>query len=130
MSKLVISLNDKGEVYRDGKLIATVKGGEISFKHYSYKKHRDEIEYLLGDIDDEPESEIIAETVSSDEEPVTPLELFETPAGKWHGEEAPDVVIWRSKNWSKDAFRAKYAHQEELLCSNFASEGLKFDIKF
>ena len=129
MSKLTISFNDKGEVHRDGKLIATVKGGIISFKHYSYKKHRDEIEYLLGDTD-EPEPEVVSEEATEGEEPVTPLELFETPAGKWHGEEAPEVVLWRKEHWSRDAFNAKYQHQEELLCSNFAAEGMKFDIKF
>jgi len=44
---MTIRLTD-GEVFRDGKLIATVReDGKIRFKHYSYKKHRDEIEDLV-----------------------------------------------------------------------------------
>jgi hypothetical protein len=44
--KLVITLEDDGTVYRGKKLIATVKDGEVKFKHYSYRKHADEIEML------------------------------------------------------------------------------------
>ena len=48
---MTISLID-GEVFRDGKLIATVReDGKIRFKHYSYKKHRDEIEDLKLTVD-------------------------------------------------------------------------------
>ena len=123
MSKLVIRLADDGKVYRDDKHIATVKDGEVKFKHYSYKKHRDEIDLLLKGEEDEPE-------VETGEEPATPLELFNTAAGKWYGEEAPEVVLWRKDNWSWKAFEAKYQHQVELLCNNFANEGLTFDINF
>lgn len=118
MSEMIIRLEDNGEVYRDEKHIATVKDGKIKFKHYSYKKHRDEIELLLAD-DEDPE----------DETPETPLELFNTPDGKWYGEEAPEVVVWRSEHWSRRAFDEKYAHQEELLANNFAKCGMKYQPK-
>lgn len=135
MSKMIIRLEDNGEVYRDEKHIATVKDGKIKFKHYSYKKHRDEIDLLLAD-DEEPEEETPAsvdiglEPITYDDEtPETPLELFNTPDGKWYGEEAPEVVVWRSEHWSKRAFDEKYAHQEELLANNFAKCGMKYQPK-
>ena len=129
MSKLVIRLADDGKVYRDDKHIATVKDGEVKFKHYSYKKHRDEIDLLLKGEDTIP-LEDVKKSLMPEEEPATPLELFNTAAGKWYGEEAPEVVLWRKDNWSWKSFEAKYQHQVELLCNNFANEGLKFDINF
>ena len=37
------------KVFRGRKLIATIEDGEIKFKHYTYKKHREDIEALMGD---------------------------------------------------------------------------------
>ena len=126
-----LRLTDDGYAYIGDKHIATVIDGEIKYKHYTYKKHKNDIEYLLfGEletlpdaVDDEPEDE------PEDETPATPLELFNTPDGKWYGEEAPEVVIWRSEHWSKKSFDEKYAHQEELLANNFAKCGMKYQPK-
>lgn len=131
MSKtLTIRLDDDGSVYRGDKLIATVDGDDITFKHHAYKKHRDEIEYLTrGDYTESPEPvDIGLEPIQSD--PVTPIELFKMGNGGFLGEENPPVVLWRKDNWSLESFQAKYAHQEELLRNNFEKEGYEFTIQF
>lgn len=127
MSKKKIRLTDDGLAYLGDKHIATVTDGEIKYKHYTYKKHKDDIEYLLfGELEETPDT---VDDQPNDETPTTPLELFNTPDGKWYGEEAPEVVVWRSEHWSKRAFDEKYAHQEELLCNNFAKCGMKYQPK-
>lgn len=120
---MTISLAEDGKVFRDDKHIATVTGDDIDFKHYSYKKHREEIEMLMED--DEPIADIGLEPISGGE-PLTPIELFNTSTGKWYGEEDPHVVNWRSEHWSKRSFDERYAHKEELLHNNFAEQGMKY----
>jgi hypothetical protein len=136
MSKMTISLTD-GEVFRDDKLIATVNGnGKIKFKHYSYKKHRDEIEYLITgddegepvDIGLEPIEVSVPDVVEADKQPHgdAPKHFFEEGNGKNMGEATPAVVLWRKANWDEDKFKAKYDSMTEVLERNFAIEGKKY----
>jgi hypothetical protein len=126
--KLVITLEDDGTVYRGKKLIATVEDGEIKFKHYSYKKHAQEIEMLIVD-GGEPAAEIIEDEPLFDTtvDPVTPKELFVEGEGKWYGEENPPVVEWRKKHWSAEAFDDKYGHKEILLKEIYNKHNLIYD---
>lgn len=127
---MTIKLMDDGLVYRGDKLIAQVIDEDIVFKHHAYKKHRDEIEYLIrGDYSETPPA-VDEEEPESKEEPVTPSELFAMGNGGRLGEENPPVVLWRKDNWSLEAFQAKYAHQEELLKNNFFDEGYEWTIQF
>ena len=137
MSEMTIRLTD-GEVYRDDKLIATVKdNGKIRFKHYSYKKHRDEIEYLISgdaegepvDIGLEPIEVPVPEVTEVDRQPHSdaPKHFFEEGNGKHMGEETPCVVEWRKSNWTKDRFNAKYASQRDILEFNYNLEGKKYN---
>ncbi len=99
MKEMVIKLDDDGFVYRGTKLIAVVNDGDIMFKHYSYKKHREEIEYLMGDRSGKPdELEVLEE--NADPKPKTPAHLLLEGEGRWYGESNPPVVEWRKKNWS------------------------------
>lgn len=126
MKETKIRLANDGKVYKGDKHIATVAGGDIKFNHHAYKRHKDEIEHLVfGEMETEP-VDIGLEPIDYTE-PVTPLELFNTETGKWHGEEDPHVVTWRKANWSADAFSAKYDHQEELLLNNFARYGMNYN---
>lgn len=119
MKELKIRLDADGNVFRDDTLIATVKDGEIKFKHWKYKAHKDEIEMLAQD------DESVVE--SDDPEPRYPQELISMGKhGAKFGEEHPYVVEWRKENWSKEAFNKKYAHQHDLLCNNYAAEGMKY----
>lgn len=122
MKKLTISLHDNGEVYRGDKLIATVSGDDITFKHHAYKKHRDEIEIIMSqgdlDLDDEQEEE---------EPPVTPAHLFLEGNGRWYGEANPPVVLWRKDNWTLKQYDAKYGDRFDVLCEIFDKEGMKYE---
>lgn len=131
--KLVISLEDDGTVYRGKKLIATVTDGEIKFKHYSYKKHQQEIEMLMSDEDTaEPSPEPIAVPVP-DPIPDTkvredaPKALFVEGNGRWYGELNPPVVLWRQENWSKEDYDAKYGRKEDILTEIFKIHNLIYD---
>ena len=129
--KLIISLEDDGKVYRGAKLIATVEGGEIKFKHYSYKKHAQEIEMLMeGDVEtlDDPVEEAIEEDEASVyEQADAPKELFAEGNGIWYGELNPPVVDWRKKHWSTEDFEAKYGGKEELLTEIYHKHDLIYD---
>ena len=130
--KLVITLEDDGTVYRGKKLIATVKDGDIKFKHYSYKKHAQEIEMLMSD-EVEPITVPVPELIEdeplfvTDIDPETPKELFSEGEGAWYGESNPPVVEWRKKNWSKEAFDDKYGHKEILLTEIYSKHNLIYD---
>ena len=124
---MIIRLADDGKVYRDDKHIATVEGGEIKFNHYSYKKHKDEIEYLVfGEYETTPDP-VDVEPETKDPRPRTPIELTNTPSGKWYGEEDPHVVNWRQEHWSPEEFEKRYSHKTELLYNNFAEQGMKYN---
>ena len=123
-----IRLKD-GKAYRGDKLVAWYDGDELKFKHWKFKALKEEIEALA-----ENNSLITADDplTSSDDldvgsEPQYPQELIkEGKNGAWFGEEHPYVVEWRKKNWSKESFDKKYAHQYELLCNNYDAEGMKY----
>jgi hypothetical protein len=131
--KLVITLEDDGAVYRGKKLIATVKDGDVKFKHYSYKKHQREIEMLMGEEDpSEPSAEPIAVPVPKyDRVPEhrtdCPKSLFLEGEGAWYGESNPPVVEWRKKYWSKEDFDAKYGHREAHLTEVYDKHNLIYD---
>ena len=126
--KLVISLEDDGTVYRGKKLIATVKDGEIKFKHYSYKKHAQEIEMLMSDdVETTPEPVEDEPLFDAPSDPATPKELFSEGNGAWYGESNPPVVEWRKKNWSTEAFDDKYGHKEILLTEIYNKHDLIYD---
>ena len=89
-------------VYRGKKLIATIDGDEIKFKHHAYKKHREEIESLL-----EPVADIGLEPMPStpvDDATDAPIEFSLTAHGKRMGEETPEIVVWRQNNWSPEKY--------------------------
>jgi len=124
MSKMIIRLDDDGKVFRDDKHIATVTDGEVSFNHYSYKKHKDEIEYLVfGEYETTPDPV----DVKVDPKPKTPAHLLIEGEGRWYGESNPPVVEWRKKNWSKEAFDDHYGHQLEHLQEVYGKHGLTYD---
>ena len=128
MKKMVIKLDDDGFVYRGTKLIAVVNDGDIMFKHYSYKKHREEIEYLMGDRSSEPDEfavDIGLEPI--DPKPKTPAHLLLEGEGRWYGESNPPVVEWRKKNWSKEAFDEKYGNQTDHLKEVYEKHNLIYD---
>ena len=128
MKEMVIKLDDDGFVYRGTKLIAIVNDGEIMFKHYSYKKHREEIEYLMEDRSGEPDEfavDIGLEPI--DPTPKTPAHLLLEGEGRWFGESNPPVVEWRKKNWSRDAFDEKYGNQTDHLIEVYEKHNLIYD---
>ena len=125
--KLVITLEDDGTVYRGKKLIATVKDGDIKFKHYSYKKHAQEIEMLMED-DVEPITVPVPEYDRVPEHRTDcPKSLFLEGEGRWYGESNPPVVEWRKKYWSKEDFDAKYGHREAHLTEVYNKHNLIYD---
>jgi len=130
--KLVITLEDDGTVYRGKKLIATVKDGDIKFKHYSYKKHADEIVDLMAEVAADIAPEPIAVPVP-DPIPDTnvridaPKALFMEGNGRWYGELNPPVVLWRQENWSKEDCDARYGRKEDLLTEIFKIHNLIYD---
>ena len=132
--KLVITLEDDGTVYRGKKLIATVKDGEVKFKHYSYKKHAQEIEMLMEE--DEPVADIGLEPIAvpipeydrvPEHRTDCPKSLFSEGEGAWYGESNPPVVEWRKKYWSKEDFDAKYGHREAHLTEVYDKHNLIYD---
>ena len=125
MKKMVIKLDDDGFVYRGTKLIAVVNDGDIMFKHYSYKKHLEEIEFLLHGDDNEPIADIGLEPM--DPKPKTPAHLLLEGEGRWYGESNPPVVEWRKKNWSKEAFDEKYGNQTDHLKEVYEKHNLIYD---
>ena len=98
MKKMVIKLDDDGFVYRGTKLIAVVNDGDIMFKHYSYKKHLEEIEFLLHGDDNEPIADIGLEPMNP--KPKTPAHLLLEGEGRWYGESNPPVVLRALKRLS------------------------------
>jgi len=125
MKEMVIKLDDDGFVYRGTKLIATVDDGRIKFKHYSYKKHLEEIEFLLHGDDNEPVADIGLEPM--DPKPKTPAHLLLEGEGRWYGESNPPVVEWRKNNWSRDAFDEKYGNQTDHLKEVYEKHNLIYD---
>ena len=119
------------KVFRGRKLIATIEDGEIKFKHYTYKKHREDIEALMGD---KPETEEVVETeeVIEDKDPMpkTPMSLILEGEGRWYGESNPPAVEWRKANWSKEAFIAKYGKQADHLTEVYAKHNLIYDREY
>lgn len=131
MSKtLTITLTDEGQVFRGDKLIATVAGDEISFAHHAYKKHRDEIDFLISGNAPDPDEDVDEaprRTLASNAPPTTPSELFrEGEKAGWYGEENPPVVEWRRDNWSKEAFAKRYGHKTQVLTEIYEQEGLEY----
>ena len=120
--KSILNLQSNGEVYRDDKLIATISGEDITFKHHAFKKHEDEIKSMM---EDSAWGGVIA--LPSGEQPQTPAHLFLEGNGRWYGEESPPVVLWRKENWSLEAYDSKYGHQQELLTNNFEAEGMSYE---
>ena len=124
--KSILNLQSNGEVYRDDKLIATISGSDITFKHHAFKKHEDEIKSMM---ENAPQAmpQAIPAAITPGDQPQTPAHLFLEGNGRWYGEENPPVVLWRKENWSLEAYDSKYGHQQELLRNNFKAEGMSYE---
>lgn len=119
-------------VYGGRKLIASIVDGEIKFKHYVYKKHREAIEALM-----ENSSPVTAEPAENnppitadDPMPKTPMHLILEGEGRWYGESNPPAVEWRRANWSKEAFVAKYGKQADHLAEVYEKHNLIYDREY